>query len=143
LKEDAMSIFRTLVRPGLIAISLAAVNSVAALAETTPPAPSDHLNHCFYMSQWHGWSAPSEDVLYLRVNMHEIYKVELASGTSLLQAPDVHLVSVERGSDSVCFPIDLELSVSDGFGIKERLIAKSISKLTDAEVAAIPKKYVP
>lgn len=138
-----MSIFRAMVRPGLIALSLAALGGAAAQAEPTAPAPSDHLKNCFYMSQWHGWSAPSEDVLLLRVNMHDVYKVELASGTSLLQAPDVHLVSVERGSDSVCYPIDLELSVSDGMGFKERLIAKSISKLTADEVAAIPKKYVP
>ena len=48
-----------------------------------------------------------------------------------------------RGSDTVCDALDLDLSVSDGHGFREFLIATSITKLTPAEVAAIPLKFRP
>ena len=142
-----MTRFRALLTAGLFAAGLVALTGLPAQADPpaapAAPAASDHLDKCFYLSDWRGWSAPSENVIYMRVHMHDIYRVELSSGTSLLQAPAVHLVSEVRGPDSVCYPIDLDLWVSDGQGFKERLMAKSISKLTAAEIAAIPKKYVP
>jgi len=97
---------------------------------------------CFYSQNWRGWSAPSPDVLYLRVNISDVYKVELSGGSPQLQYPGVHLVSIVRGSSNICSAIDLDLKVSDG-GFTIPLIAKSLTKLTPEEIAAIPKKYRP
>ncbi len=55
----------------------------------------------------------------------------------------MHLVSIHRGSSSICDALDLDLRLSDGHGFSEPLIARSMTKLTPEEVAAIPAKYRP
>ena len=49
-----------------------------------------------------------------------------------------------RDVDWICSPLDLQLQVVDMHGaFREPLIVKSITKLTPAEVAAIPPKFRP
>lgn len=98
---------------------------------------------CFFITQWQGWKSPSENVLYLGVNMHDVYRVDLSAGSSMLQYGDVHLISEVRGSSSICSALDLQLSVADTGGMRVPLIASKLTKLTPEEVAAIPKKYRP
>ena len=98
---------------------------------------------CFYITQWQGWKAPDPNTLYLGVNMHDVYKVELSVGSPELLWSDTHLISQVRGPDSICSAIDLQLAVADINGFREPLIAKKMVKLTPDEIAAIPKKYRP
>jgi hypothetical protein len=129
-------------RAGLIAAGFGLALAGTAVAASAPSA-SDHGRSCFFVSQWRGWKSPSPDVLYLGVNMHDVYKVELSAGSSQLQWPDSRLISQIRGSSTICDALDLDLAVSDGHGFSQPLIAKSIVKLTPEEVAAIPKKFNP
>ncbi len=124
----------------LIAAALAAGCAVAGPAAARPSAPNAP---CFFVSQWQGWTSPNPDVIYLGVNMHEVYRVDLSAGSPQLQWPDSHLVSIVRGSSSICSPLDLDLKVSDNSGFATPLIARTLTKLTPEEVAAIPKKYRP
>lgn len=124
------------------ALAACALTAVAASAQAAPGAKAPSTP-CFFVSQWNGWKAPSPNVLYLGVNLHEVYRVDLSAGSSELQEPFAHLISRIRGSDSICSPLDLDLQVSDNNGFREPLIAKSLTKLTPEEVAAIPKKYRP
>ena len=118
------------------AVTLAASAAVAApTAETRTP--------CFFITQWQGWKSPSPKVLYLGVNMRDVYKVDLAAESTWLNDPSVHLVSEVRGSDSICSALDLRLSVADTGGFREPLFPVKLTKLTPEEVAAIPKKYRP
>ena len=57
---------------------------------------------CFLSQDWQGWTSPSPDVIYLRVRLRDVYKVELSAGSSQLQSPGVHLVSIVRGSSNIC-----------------------------------------
>ena len=123
-------------------IVLSLVAAVSALVATAANAAPDRAP-CFFLTQWEGWKSPSPDVLYLGVNMHDVYRVDLAGGSSQLQAPDVHLVSTNRGSSSICSAIDLDLQVADSMGFSAPLIARTLTKLTPEEVAAIPKKFRP
>ena len=125
---------------------LAAVFGLAAtlaLGAAAPALAAADSHPCFFISQWRGWKAPSNDVLYIGVNLHDVYKVQLSSGSPELQWPDAHLISITRGSSSVCDALDLDLRVSDGHGFQEPLIATSMVKLTPDEVAAIPRKFRP
>ena len=79
----------------------------------------------------------------MKVRGRDVYRVDLAYGSSQLTWPGTHLVSVVRGPDSVCHPLDLDLRVSDGFGMPLPIRAKTITKLTPEEVQALPKKYRP
>jgi hypothetical protein len=126
-----------------LAVGLLALGAAAASAETPKAKPADQGRSCFFVTEWRGWKAPSPDVLYLGVNLHDVYKVQLSAPSPELQWPDAHLVSIVRGSSTICDALDLDLKVSDGHGFRAPLIAKSMVKLTPEEVAAIPPKFRP
>jgi len=125
------------------AISGALALTGSALAQ--PAQPTAPLKRCFYAHDWQGWHAPNAHMMYIRVDMHRIYRVDFASSCQALTWMDAHLITTFRGSDSVCTPLDLDIKVSDGGPghITEPCIASGLSELTPEEVAAIPKKDLP
>jgi hypothetical protein len=128
------------IRSTLLAAAAASLVSFAGAAASA----ADTHDACFLSSQWAGWRSPSPDVIYLRVDMNRIYKVELSSGSSMLQDAGMHLVSRIEGSDWICSPLDLQLELADDHGgFREPLIVKSLTLLTPDEVKAIPRKYLP
>ena len=136
---------KSTIRAGLLTTALLAA-SAPALAANAPDdaAPATKpARSCFYLSDWSGWSAPDKNTLYLKVRNRDVYRVDLSHGTNQLTSPGVHLVSIVRGADSICAPLDLDLRVSDGFGFAMPIRAKTITKLSTEEIAAIPKKDRP
>jgi len=122
-------------------IAVAAAAAVCALAGS---AMADNSHPCFFINQWEGWHATDANTIYLRVSMHDIYRVDLSAGSQELTWPgSYHLVSRVQGSSSICTALDLQLALADGHGFYQPLIAKSIVKLTPDEVAALPKKDLP
>jgi hypothetical protein len=120
---------------------VAAAAAVCALAGS---AAADSRHPCFYVNQWEGWHATDANTIYLRVNMHDIYRVDLSAGSQELTWPGMyHLVSRIQGSSSICTALDLQLALADGHGFYQPLIAKDLVKLTADEVAALPKKDLP
>jgi hypothetical protein len=141
-----MSKMTPLARMALIGLAVAGFSASAALAHQAPaePAkPAKPARQCFYLSDWRGWTAPDKNTLYMKVRGRDVYRVDLAYGSNQLTWPGSHLVSVVRGPDSVCHPLDLDLRVSDGFGFAMPIRAKAITKLTPEEIAALPKKDRP
>lgn len=120
----------------------ALITAVTAAAADAPAAKPDRAP-CFFVTQWQGWKSPSPDIIYLKVNNRDVYQVDLSAGSYQLQSAGYHLVSQVRGSSSICSALDLDLAVSDGRGFSQPLIAKSLTKLTPEQVAAIPPKYRP
>jgi hypothetical protein len=131
---------KSMIRAGLLTTVLLA--AAPALADSPPAAPKP-ARACFSLSDWSGWSAPDKDTLLMRVRNRDVYRVDLSHGTSQLTSPGVHIVSIVRGSDQICRPIDLDLRVSDGMGFAMPIMAKSITRLTTEEVAALPKRDRP
>lgn len=119
----------------------AAALGVAGAAYADRPAAKGKTT-CFFSRNWNGWRSPDGKTIYLRVNVRDIYKVDLAGGSQLLTWPDSHLIQDVRGPDSVCYPIDLDLKVANDH-IVEPLFVKAITKLTPEQVAALPKKDLP
>ena len=124
-------------------LALIALGALALATSAEAGARRDDAHSCFFTTQWQGWKAPDENTLYLGVNMHDVYKVELSAGSPRLMWPDAHLVSIVRGSSSICTALDLDLKVADSNGFPTGLIAKSMRKLSKEEVAAIPRKFLP
>jgi hypothetical protein len=141
MKRHVKAVRLTTLCAGLIAGAALALAGGSASAAVDKAGRS--ATPCFFITQWQGWKSPSPNVIYLGVNMHEVYRVDLSAGSPQLQWPDVHLVSRTFGSDSICSAIDLQLEVADTSGFREPLIASKLTKLTPEEVAAIPKKYLP
>ncbi len=121
--------------------ALAAASIAGASAAATDATPGKAA--CFFISQWQGWKAPANDVLYLGMNGHGVFRVGLAQGTPLLQNTSYYLVWRDRTSGNICEPVQVNLALSDGKGLYVPLIAKSLTKLSPEEVAAIPKQYRP
>ena len=141
-----MSKMTPLARVALIGLAVAGFSASAALAHQAPAEPAKPAKpprQCFYLSDWRGWTAPDKNTLYMKVRGRDVYRVDLAYGSNQLTWPGSHLVSVVRGPDSVCHPLDLDLRVSDGFGFAMPIRAKAITKLTPEEIAALPKKSRP
>ncbi|HMA49236.1 MAG TPA: hypothetical protein VKP60_05745, partial [Magnetospirillaceae bacterium] len=81
-----------------VSLALAAALTLAgtaALADETP-APA---HPCFSIRDWNGWKASKteKDVLYIKVRLHDVWRVQLTDNESFLDAPDVHLVSKTWG----------------------------------------------
>ena len=117
--------------------------ALAGAASAVPAATNGR--NCFFSSEWQGWKAPDDKTIYLRVNVRDIYRVDLSSGSPLLTDFDNHLVNVQHGSDYICSPLDLQLAVVENGipGMRDFVIAKTITKLTPDQIAAIPKKDLP
>ncbi len=118
-----------------LAAGLMLAGAAVQAEEATPP-----VRNCFSITDWHGWraSGTDKDVLYIKVRMHDVYKVTLTDAEPFLNAPDVHLVSKTWGPDTVCNPHDLDLKLADWHGVATPLIVKDLKKLTPEEIAALP-----
>ena len=130
------------------ALSVAA--ALGALSLSAFPALAEHhADHganssCFLSSDWDGWRSPSPTVIYLRVRINDIYRLDLAAPSYELQDADVHLISKVRGSSWICAPVDFDLRLADDHGVlREQLFVKSMTKLTPEEAKAIPPKFRP
>lgn len=122
---------------------LAAGAAPATAATPTGPAAGQRIAPCFFISQWKGWTSPSENILYLGVSPNRVYEVTLSVGSPFLNDPTSHLISKVVGSSSICTSLDLQLYLSNGHGIESPLIAVGLRQMSAAEVAAIPPKYRP
>jgi hypothetical protein len=132
---------KTPIHTAAVAALVLAGVSWGGLAHADTPAAKPK-SACFFTRDWSNWHAPTKDMIYLRVNVRDIYRIDLNYGSQMLTWPDSHLINEVRGTDSVCSPIDLDLKVAED-GIIEPLFVKAITRLTPEEVAAIPKKDLP
>ena len=132
---------RHLIPIGAAVAALALVSAAQAAPEAKPVSKG---SNCFASNQWKSWTAgPTGDTLYLRVNLNDVYQVDLTPGTRARKSPGYFLVNQVRGSNWICSALDLDLTISDDLGFRQPLIARSMRKLTPEEVAAIPRKYQP
>lgn len=125
--------------------ALTAALTLALAATVGRAATPEPREHCFPAGgSWSSWSAAGNgDVLYLRVHINDIYRVDLTPGSHAYKSPGYFLVNVVRGSGWICSANDLDLSLNSDYGFRRPLIAVSMRKLTADEAAAIPRKDLP
>ena len=127
----------------LLALAGSALLLTAAVAPSdAQPAPKAKST-CFLSRDWLGWK-PSADSssIYILVNVHDYYRLDLSSSCQALQDPTAHLIT-HSTSDWICHPLDLDLKVSDTPGFATPCIVRSIAPMTRAEVDALPPKMRP
>lgn len=121
---------------------IASVVVFGAAALAGPDTSSS--SQCFFSRNFEGWKAPDAKTIYIRVNMHDYYRLDLGATCPSLLWPSVHLITKWRGSDSVCSAVDWDLQVAQtGSGIATPCIVKKMTKLSPAEAAEIPAKFKP
>jgi hypothetical protein len=116
--------------------ALLAAASGAAQAQTP-------RNQCFLVSQFENWRGGGERTMYIRVSGNQFYRLEMANNCSELVAPGAMLVNRFRGS-SICSPLDWDIKVKEFPGsIAVPCVVKTMTRLSPAEVAALPRKQKP
>jgi hypothetical protein len=130
-------------REAAMVLAVLVVGIVAAPAQTPNTAPAKNV--CFPINQMQDWKAPDYKTIYIRVNMSQYYRLDLAGTCAMLTMPDSHLITRSRGSDLICSAIDWDLSVSEPppGAIPEACIVRQMTLLTPQEVSAIPAKFKP
>lgn len=126
---------------GLAQASASARHLAAAVA--ADPAPGSGAAPCFFLKSWKGrWkTAPDSRAMYISVS-HHVYRLDLAEAYPLLKSPWAVLVYRDSGS-TICGPSDFRIVLSNQIGVRERIIVRKMTRLTPAEVAALPKKLRP
>lgn len=132
----------------IIALAAVSLATQAAADPGQPPAPPAAVSRheapaCFYANQWQGWRALDARTMLIRVNMHEIWRVEFAQQCPAMLSPGVHWISKFRGGDLVCGPIDLDLAIADTTGFREPCIVTGLKKLSLDEITRIPRTNLP
>lgn len=116
-----------------------AATSVPGVDTATTAAST---NTCFSRRDVRNHTVGGPKTLYLDVAGRDVYRIEM-SNSCLASAvsSDPLIFNNQTASQSVCKPLDLDITVSAAG--PSRCIVSSISKLSPAEVAALPKKMRP
>ena len=125
------------------ALNGAALFSTTTAIEAQPRPPASAPPRCFSAHDWAGSRSTNDHSMYIRVRGRDIYRIDFVGGCPGVSWPGNHIVSVFRGGDEVCSPLDLDLKVSDGHGIASACIVSRITPIPYAEVAAMPRKLLP
>jgi Family of unknown function (DUF6491) len=106
------------------------------------PAPKP--NQCFMVNQFQNWRAPDDKTIYISVRGNHIYRLDLAGRCTRLLFPGARLITIFRGTSTVCSALDWDLRVSSGIDdIAEPCLVKTMTQLTPTEIKALPKKAMP
>lgn len=123
----------------LLIVGAGALSIALPAAAQSPTAKTGAESSCFWTRDLRNHSVGGDHILYFDVGGRSVYKAE-TSGSCLAGASSSDpIVMVNRtGSGQICNPLDLDISVR---GV--RCIVSSLTKLTPAEAAAIPRRLHP
>jgi hypothetical protein len=108
------------------------------------PGPAAGAQDCFFLDRFEGWRAPDASTIYIRVRPDRYYRLDLAGQCQKLRWPGSHLITSTRGKSTVCSARDWDLAVSEpDDGVPQQCIVRSMTRLTPADVASLPKPMRP
>jgi hypothetical protein len=125
--------------PGLRIAAVAAVFVAPVFVATASGAHA--AEQCFYMSNIQNSRAADDHTVYIRVGVDEIYRMDMQYPCTDLQNSKLIVRSVS-GSGQICKAVDVDLKVGDQ-GFRSACVARSITRLTPDEAAALPRKIKP
>lgn len=128
---------RSLAMGAVTAASLGAI-AVAQPEPPNPPAPpAKQKPACFFTRDVNGFAAPNDRTLYLRVRVRDVYRLDMKWPCADMDWE--HKVGIDtRGSAAICGPLDVMVQVQSPIGVN-RCAVEAVTRLTEAEVAALPK----
>jgi hypothetical protein len=131
-------------RKHVLAGSLVAMTALSLAAAGANAQSGSAPAQCFYSQDWDGWKAsPDSKMIYIRVGVNRIYRLDLANACPELQEPNAHLVNHLRGTSEICSPLDLDLSVAVDPGFKTPCIVSKLTPLSKEQASALPKELRP
>jgi len=114
------------------------------LALAAAPLAAHAADQCFRSSQIRNHTIVDKSTALINVDDRRIFRIG-TSGSCFAGATssDPLIMRNPPGSTYVCKPIDMDLGVKVAGGPTSHCIVNSITELTPAEVAALPKKLKP
>lgn len=113
--------------------SASAVNATATTGD----------RQCFRSHDIRNHTVADSKTMYIDVGGREVYRVGMRGGCLTASSSTDPIITRQRGgSDMICRPIDLDISISRS-GFESACIVESITRLAPAEVAALPAKLRP
>jgi hypothetical protein len=121
--------------------ALALASALAAVASPIAQAEPEHRaapQSCFYASNIENYAVANDRLVYLRVGVADVYRLDLMTDCPELTFRQNIAITHTGASDLVCSPIDLTIRFRQ---IAARRVCPvgDMRKLTAAEVAALPK----
>jgi hypothetical protein len=129
----------------LTTIALAAVSLMATAAVAQAGPPPRPVSQCFRSHDYQGFRAVNDHAFNISLNSGQVFHIETQGTCPSLLSPGAFLITTIRGSDEICGPLDWDLKIGEsGPGdIPIPCLVKSQTRLTPAEVAAIPPRERP
>jgi hypothetical protein len=97
---------------------------------------------CFFVTQWHGWKAADDHTVYINVDSHRIYRLDMSGACPALLDSSAVLISKNQTS-SICSAIDWDLRISQGHGVITGCIVDKMTQLSPDQAAALPRSLRP
>ena len=116
---------------------------MVAAAPATPP------NTCFYTRDILNHQIADDHTLYIRTRSNAIYRLDMVGACLAAASSDDPLVIREPpGVPYACRAVDLDISIAHnagvgGIGMRTPCIVDRMTRLTEAEAAALPPKFRP
>jgi hypothetical protein len=120
--------------------ALAALTLAVGLptADAQPSGPAGGPSSCFYLNQVDQVRADGDRTIYARVSGRRYYRIDLQSACPGLEGNSTPPVMSAEPTGQVCGPMNLNIRVEGSM-----CTPRSITPLTDADVAALPKSVRP
>ncbi len=114
------------------------------IAPGTQPAVAQPHPRCFSVSEMNGWRSPDGKTIYIRTGADRFYRLDLARACSTLKSINPQLLLRNRGGSLICSALDVDVKAGESpGGIVEPCFPKTLSELSGAEAAALPKEAKP
>jgi hypothetical protein len=125
-------------RRQIVAAALAAVSVLGMAAPALAQGQS-----CFFINQWRGWKAADDHTVYISVDPHRTYRLDMTGSCPELLFSDIALVTRNHAS-SICTALDWDLQITQRHvGFTSACIVGKMTLLTHDQVAALPDKLRP
>src|SRR5215470_10129244 len=124
----------TSIRLGLALLAAMAVGGAAAPGATSAASGG---GQCFYITQVDNYRAADARTIYARISGRQIWRIDLKSDCEGLPGTSQTMVLEPLVSGSICGPLDANLSL-EMHGTRHRCLIGAITRLSDADAAAIP-----
>jgi len=133
---------------GAAALGLAAAGAIVAsplalgAEPSSPPAKDAARQQCFYASNINNFTTEADRIVYIRVGVADVYRLELMTECPELGfRQDIGFTRADRGS-SICSAVDLTIHYRQN-GARRICPVVDMRRLSPGEVAALPKRLRP
>lgn len=128
-------------RPALCAVAISLIGAGATaktpLEDAGAAGAAKPARQCFWSSQVNNFASVDDRVVNVRVGVKDVYRLEMFGHCNDLSWNN-RIAIVSRGGSSICSGLDAEIISPSTIG-PQRCKVQKITKLTPAEIAALPK----